>query len=226
MKTNLRIYALCIAYSVLSSFAVSCDGEDGINGTNGNNGINSLVSTQIESAGLNCETGGLKVNYGLDNNNNGILDDAEIQHFDYVCNGENATVDLDNLVRLPLGSPDMNVCSTTAWYISPHQSWHLQNFNKHDYANVKSILFVPSLSTPTPENIVTAELYNITDNIPIANTQLTHNSANYVFKYSENIYDALPDHTITLGIRLKNSKSGGATCGTTGTYSYLYILRE
>ena len=223
MKTNLRIYALCIACSVLGSVAISCDGEDGTNGTNG---INSLVSTQIEAAGLNCETGGLKVNYGMDNNVNGTLDENEIQHSDYVCNGENATIDLDNLVRLPLGSPDMNVCSTTAWYISPHQSWHLQNFNKHDYANVSSILFVPSLATPSAGNVVTAELFNITDNKPIANSQLTHNDKNYVFKYSENIYDALPDHTITLGIRLKNSTGGSAVCGSTGTYSYLYILRE
>ena len=74
------------------------------------------------------------------------------------------------------------------------------------------------------DNTVTVELYNLTDLESIANSQVTHDSTEYVFKYSEDIYNSLPDHTITLGIRMKNSSSDG--CGGLGIKSYLYILRE
>lgn len=64
-------------------------GLQGIPGTNGTNGLNSLVKTTIESAGANCSTGGVKLEYGLDSNNNGILDAGEINSSltKYVCNG-------------------------------------------------------------------------------------------------------------------------------------------
>ncbi len=64
-------------------------GPAGINGTNGTNGQNSLVKTTPESAGANCATGGVKLEYGLDANNNGILDFSEIDATltQYVCNG-------------------------------------------------------------------------------------------------------------------------------------------
>ena len=64
-------------------------GVAGTNGTNGTNGQNSLVKTTTESAGANCTTGGVKIEYGLDANGNGILDAGEINTTltKYVCNG-------------------------------------------------------------------------------------------------------------------------------------------
>jgi hypothetical protein len=64
-------------------------GAAGTNGTNGTNGQNTLVKTTIESAGANCTTGGVKIEYGLDANSNGILDAGEINATltKYVCNG-------------------------------------------------------------------------------------------------------------------------------------------
>jgi hypothetical protein len=64
-------------------------GVAGTNGTNGTNGQNSLVKTTTESAGANCTTGGVKIEYGLDANGNGILDAGEINATltKYVCNG-------------------------------------------------------------------------------------------------------------------------------------------
>jgi hypothetical protein len=68
-------------------------GVAGVAGTNGTNGQNTLVKTTIESAGANCTTGGVKVEYGLDANNNGILDAGEINSLltKYVCNGAQGT---------------------------------------------------------------------------------------------------------------------------------------
>jgi hypothetical protein len=64
-------------------------GVAGTNGTNGTNGQNSLVKTTTESSGVNCTTGGVKIEYGLDANGNGILDAGEINATltKYVCNG-------------------------------------------------------------------------------------------------------------------------------------------
>jgi len=64
-------------------------GMNGTNGTNGTNGQNTLVKTTTESAGANCTTGGVKIEYGLDANSNGILDAGEINATltKYVCNG-------------------------------------------------------------------------------------------------------------------------------------------
>jgi hypothetical protein len=64
-------------------------GPQGVAGTNGTHGQNTLVKTTTESAGANCTTGGVKIEYGLDANSNGILDAGEINATltKYVCNG-------------------------------------------------------------------------------------------------------------------------------------------
>lgn len=64
-------------------------GPQGVAGTNGSNGQNTLVKTTTEAAGANCTTGGVKIEYGLDANSNGILDAGEINATltKYVCNG-------------------------------------------------------------------------------------------------------------------------------------------
>ena len=64
-------------------------GPQGVAGTNGTNGQNTLVKTTTEAAGVNCTTGGIKIEYGLDANNNGVLDVSEINTSltKYVCNG-------------------------------------------------------------------------------------------------------------------------------------------
>ena len=64
-------------------------GPIGVAGSNGLNGQNALVKTTIENAGANCITGGVKVESGLDANNNGILDAAEVNALltTFVCNG-------------------------------------------------------------------------------------------------------------------------------------------
>ena len=64
-------------------------GPAGATGANGSNGKNTLVKTTSEAAGANCTSGGVKIEYGLDANNNGILDLSEINATltKYVCNG-------------------------------------------------------------------------------------------------------------------------------------------
>jgi hypothetical protein len=61
----------------------------GLQGTPGVNGRNTLVKTTTEAAGANCIKAGVKLEFGLDANNNNVLDVAEINASltKYVCNG-------------------------------------------------------------------------------------------------------------------------------------------
>ena len=71
------------------------DGADGINGQNGTNGLdgadglNSLIDLVEEAAGENCKSGGLRVNSGLDDNRDGILQLEEIDDFSFICQPSN-----------------------------------------------------------------------------------------------------------------------------------------
>ncbi len=53
-----------------------------------NPGGGSLLRVESEPAGTNCPEGGLAVLSGLDQDEDGILDDSEVASTDYVCNGE------------------------------------------------------------------------------------------------------------------------------------------
>ncbi len=61
----------------------------GITGAAGTNGKNTLVKTTTETVGVNCATGGVKLEYGLDANSNSVVDAGEINAAltKYVCNG-------------------------------------------------------------------------------------------------------------------------------------------
>ncbi len=78
------------------------NGTDGSNGANGSNGVNgtdgptgadgipsliTLTNSTDEPVGNNCPGGGVKIDSGLDNNSNGILDDIEIAATEYTCDG-------------------------------------------------------------------------------------------------------------------------------------------
>jgi hypothetical protein len=64
-------------------------GPQGPAGATGANGLNQVVKTTTEAAGINCSAGGVKVEFGLDANNNGVLDVSEINATltKYICNG-------------------------------------------------------------------------------------------------------------------------------------------
>ncbi len=62
-------------------------GDPGVAGPQGTSGFNSLVSLSPEPAGASCKFGGVKIQSGLDININLVLDPAEVQYTQYVCNG-------------------------------------------------------------------------------------------------------------------------------------------
>jgi hypothetical protein len=68
---------------------VGSQGLQGVAGIAGQDGKNALINTTLEPSGTNCPNGGTKIEVGLDNNSNGVLDNSEINasQTKYVCNG-------------------------------------------------------------------------------------------------------------------------------------------
>ena len=62
---------------------------DSLKGSSGTDSTTTLVKTSDEGPGTNCKTGGVKLEYGQDTNNDGILDDGEIDASltKYICDG-------------------------------------------------------------------------------------------------------------------------------------------
>ena len=60
----------------------------------------------------NCENGGLKIDSGIDTNNNGVLDSDEIVSTAYVCNGVdgNDGSDGSNSITKVLTEESGNIC--------------------------------------------------------------------------------------------------------------------
>ena len=53
----------------------------------GDDGMSALAVTSVESTGINCADGGLKIEVGLDDNNDGSLQASEVDQTQYVCDG-------------------------------------------------------------------------------------------------------------------------------------------
>lgn len=73
------------------SGANGLDGSNGSNGNDGTNGLNSVIKVLPILPGVNCLSGGILHSAGLDVNWNNLLDDTEIQHAAFVCNGTNGS---------------------------------------------------------------------------------------------------------------------------------------
>jgi hypothetical protein len=82
------------------------------------NGYNSLINTTNEPAGTNCTNGGIKIEVGLDINNNGYLESNEINQnmTKYVCN-LSGNSSLPNLISLSTGGVIHQVPSNKTWKI-------------------------------------------------------------------------------------------------------------
>ena len=76
-----------IYVSIILSLA-SCKGDVG---------LNSLVSLSTETPGANCQSGGTKIEAGIDKNSNEVLDSNEITTTNYVCNALDGKTSLLNV---------------------------------------------------------------------------------------------------------------------------------
>ena len=62
-------------------------GSPGMSGTDGADAMAFLLATSDEPAGENCQSGGFRIDGGLDLNDNSVLDAEEVSESRYLCNG-------------------------------------------------------------------------------------------------------------------------------------------
>jgi len=86
--------------SILIAGLVACDGRNTT--TTPNTEGNSTVTAQstLPVGDPNCPTGGVQLDYGIDENGNGVLDPTEVDGSEYICNGENGLDGSDGLTAL------------------------------------------------------------------------------------------------------------------------------
>ena len=75
-----------------------------MDGQDGSNGLSSLIDTTNEIAGQNCADGGVRIDAGLDDNGNGVLDSSEIDTTQYVCNAAISQTLLLTSISTPISS--------------------------------------------------------------------------------------------------------------------------
>jgi hypothetical protein len=90
-------------------------GVPGAIGPQGPNGFNSLIKTSTEPAGVNCSNGGIRIEGGLDENKNNILDSNEINPSitKYVCNGSGIPAQNVSDWLLPDGITSIDIVNWT-----------------------------------------------------------------------------------------------------------------
>ena len=94
-KSNCSTSLLLILFAL---FGLSC--QKGDIGPQGPAGTKSLLDVQPLAAGITCANGGVAVLSGIDKNDNGKLDSAEVDQTQNVCNGLNGATGLKSLLAI------------------------------------------------------------------------------------------------------------------------------
>ena len=81
--------------------AQGAQGPQGPAGADGADGLNTLVVTTVEAAGTNCANGGIRIDVGVDDDNDGVLDSNEIDQTQYVCDGGSSSSTLLTTTSTP-----------------------------------------------------------------------------------------------------------------------------
>lgn len=87
---------------------ISC--EDGTMAmvSDGTDGLSSLLDVTAEAPGANCADGGQRIDWGIDDDGDGILEAGEIEGTRYVCNGSDGSDGVGSLVDVTNEAPGAN----------------------------------------------------------------------------------------------------------------------
>lgn len=173
---------------------------------NGLDGPSSLIKVIDESAGPDCENGGVKIFSGIDTDRNKILEDSEILITNYICNGVNGIINEEIQIKLlnGIGSAANTYLSNLLIVSSPLP------FNINNFVNVDSVIFVSDPYVSKKSNHVLLELYNATDKKVLNNSLIRTNQVynEKALLKSPNLFNELPKKEINLGIRLRSEING------------------
>jgi hypothetical protein len=126
----------------------------------------------------------------------------------------------DKQIRLPLG---INVSTSAADSVRVESRYDLIKFDKRNYVFVDSIVFVSALKSKVDMDTCLVQLYNVTDRRIIQKATLTSDTTAWVWKESLNIFADLPAKEVSLGVIVRNKKTGAIV---EGGQSFLFLYRE
>lgn len=104
MRTGLNALSALSLCTALAFGLAACGGGGG-GATATDTGGASTVTAQspLPVGDPNCSTGGVKLDYGIDENRNGMLDTAEVDGSENICNGADGLTALINTTALVVG---------------------------------------------------------------------------------------------------------------------------
>ncbi len=195
-------------FSYILLFVMICSCKKDIN-----DGLTSLVNIINESAGENCSSGGYKIETGIDKNENGVLDYNEVQNSEYICHGDDGIkIISDYIIRIPFQLEFAWRSAGITW-TGALQDEILFGFNIDDYVNIDSIIFIAQFDRVPPETTdsLFLRLYDYTNDISIANSELWSTITNSQFESNpnlrvfktNNIVESFLDERINLGIQFR-----------------------
>jgi len=112
----------------------------------------------------------------------------------------------------------------TDWYGSDDGFTQIVAFNKADYPQAIRATFATMIRTNSHQNKVFAQLYNLTDSIRIACTELSANCECFRWVESEDILPKLPNKPVMLALRIRSEKEGHFV--TTNYNSFLTMFNR
>jgi hypothetical protein len=107
------------------------------------------------------------------------------------------------------------------WYSLLPTNTHLVSFDKRNAADVDSVVFVGLLETSSDDNTAFAELYNVNDRLRIVGSIIKSQGVIQTWVTSPNLYEQLPDHETTLGVRIHSGQQG-SRIGIASAHLFLY----
>jgi hypothetical protein len=173
---------------------------------NGAVGLKSLLRVESEGPGVNCPSGGNKLFSGIDLNANNILDDSEIQDLSFICNGETPKTYKELRISFPGQGYQY---SSTDIAGNTNQWTFIYDFNIDNYDGADSVVFASLLRSSASSSSGIAELYDITHDAPISNSQISTTEAGWTWTKSPgNLLQYIPSGPITLAIRIRPEVQG------------------
>lgn len=170
---------------------------------NGIDGNLSLVKITDEPDGANCENGGIKINSGIDSDNNGILEESEIDSTKYVCNGIGGISE----VILDFNYSNFDGTNSTTGKVS--NLFRINDFDLDNYSDFNFAKFSASIRSTDITASCIIELYDFSSNTVIAETLIQTNQTSLTFvENTVNFFDMLPTNSTDLGIKIRSSIEG------------------
>ncbi|MBN1188003.1 MAG: hypothetical protein JXB49_37355 [Bacteroidales bacterium] len=130
MKSKTLSFSLCI-YSLI--VMVSCEKDV-------NDGLTSLINIKQELAGVNCNSGGYKIESGIDINRNNLLDSTEIQNSEFICNV---------VGTLALGEAQSDFIAGEIYQASTDGFLSVQYSSSTNYGTIQGYIYSDSTSNPS-----------------------------------------------------------------------------